>query len=627
MKKTLRFKACIFMAFAVSGQLFYAQNFTWKKGVNTVNQNGSYGTMGVAATSNAPGGRYGAGAWKDLSGNFWMFGGEGKDLLTTNIGYLCDLWKYEPATNNWTWMKGDDFIAQISNYGTLGVPSATNKPGGRISPACWRDASGDLWMFGGHGYDNTPGQAYLNDLWKYSMSTNQWTWMGGSNSGWQSGSYGTQGVPSATNIPSARAGAVTWVDALGDFWLFGGKGMSTNTVNVGYLNDLWKYNPTTGQWTWVSGSNQLDQNGSYGTLGTSAPSNIPGGRMYSSGWMDNIGNIWLFGGEGMDASSTNANYLNDLWKYNVPLNEWTWVHGSNTADQLGKYGIQGVASATNAPGGRYAAISWTDGSNNMFLFSGEGFPGTGTTTGNLNDLWKYDISSNQWMWVRGASINNQFGSYGSQGFPSITNIPGARYSSVSWIDSSDNLWLFGGDGKASTGPDGFLADLWKYTNCFVGVITPSIVSADSSLCLGEATSLTASGANNYLWSEGSITTPTLVITPTVTTTYTVTSSNSNGCLFTATFTEFVDACLGIKSEMKDEFLKIYPNPSKNEFFIKKSGSQTNQLLIYNTAGVIVLERSLNNENERIEHQLPRGLYFYSLIDGNKVVTTGKLAVD
>jgi len=30
-------------------------------------------------------------------------------------------------------------------------------------------------------------------------------------------------------------------------------------------------------------------------------------------------------------------YINDLWKYNISSNMWTWIHGSNTANQAGEF--------------------------------------------------------------------------------------------------------------------------------------------------------------------------------------------------------------------------------------------------------------------------------------------------
>jgi len=43
---------------------------------------------------------------------------------------------------------------------------------------------------------------------------------------------------------------VTWMDANGSVWLFGGQGYDS-TGNQGELNDLWEYSPSSGKWTWV----------------------------------------------------------------------------------------------------------------------------------------------------------------------------------------------------------------------------------------------------------------------------------------------------------------------------------------------------------------------------------------
>ena len=51
---------------------------------------------------------------------------------------------------------------------------------------------------------------------------------------------------------------------------------TTQRGHTGYLNDLWKY--SAGEWTWMSGSNVVNQEGTYGTQGTAAAGNIPGAR-------------------------------------------------------------------------------------------------------------------------------------------------------------------------------------------------------------------------------------------------------------------------------------------------------------------------------------------------------------
>jgi hypothetical protein len=40
------------------------------------------------------------------------------------------------------------------------------------------------------------------------------------------------------------------------------------------------------------------QPGVYGTLGTPAAGNVPGGREGAASWIDESGNFWLFGGCG-----------------------------------------------------------------------------------------------------------------------------------------------------------------------------------------------------------------------------------------------------------------------------------------------------------------------------------------
>jgi N-acetylneuraminic acid mutarotase len=144
----------------------------------------------------------------------------------------------------------------------------------------------------------------------------------------QPGVYGTQGQPSAANIPGGRLGAVSWTDKEGNFWLFGGGGLDS-AETFGFLNDLWEFDPSTKEWTWVSGSNTIaafngGQPGIYGQQGTPAATNIPGGRSGALGWTDTNGNLWLFGGAGFDAADRNGN-LNDLWEFSRSTREWTWV--------------------------------------------------------------------------------------------------------------------------------------------------------------------------------------------------------------------------------------------------------------------------------------------------------------
>src|SRR6202049_3257913 len=83
------------------------------------------------------------------------------------------------------------------------------------------------------------------------------------------------------------------------------------------------------------------------TQGTGSGTTAPGGRQAAVLWADTSGNIWLFGGFGIDSAGTgNAGpppagaILNDLWEYNITTKQWTWVSGNNLANQTGKHGAE-----------------------------------------------------------------------------------------------------------------------------------------------------------------------------------------------------------------------------------------------------------------------------------------------
>jgi N-acetylneuraminic acid mutarotase len=423
--------------------------WAWVKGATTVNVNGVYGNLGVPSMSNTPGARQLPVTWIDTSGSLWLFGGYATDNVGKTYMLMNDLWKY--SAGQWTWIGGSNLGAQKGTYGSLGVPSADNIPGARYEAVSWTDAAGDVWLFGGTGYDSVGNVGYLNDLWKYSGS--EWTWMSGSNLMGQQGTYGIQGVPTSNNVPGARIEAVSWSDSAGNLWLFGGFGPDSTGAN-GTLNDLWKYSDS--QWTWVAGSNLRNQIGLYGSLGVPDPSNAPGARYSAVSWTDLAGNFWIFGGTG-DGSAGQSGFLNDLWKYSN--GQWTWMSGSTLAYQAGVYGTQGAAGASNTPGSRQNAVSWTDSSGNLWVFGGNGVDSTGAT-GLLNDFWKY--SNGEWSWISGPKVINQNGVYGIQGMLAPGNIPGARLVASGWVDANGNFWLFGGNGFPAAGTEGNMNDLWMY---------------------------------------------------------------------------------------------------------------------------------------------------------------------
>jgi len=396
----------------------------------------------VADTSGAPGagpgGRWGGVTWTDAAGNLWLFGGQG---ITTNsgfgaqIGLLNDEWMWTAGsldasikginysgsntyTGTWTAVKNAAVVNQPGTYGTLGTSSG-GYPGGRWGAGFAADNAGNVWMFGGQGYDSAHNLGLLNDLWKYNIAAQTWTWMGPTNSnvGQNNGVYGTLGTPGAANAagPGGRQTPVVWADNKGSIWVFGGLGLdSAGTRNPGslnglgggtvtaegaLLNDLWQFDIATGTWTWVSGGGATglaNQNGTYGSQLTAAAGNVPGSRWSGAGWSDSNGNIWIFGGWGYGSTlGQGTGFLNDVWEFHPATGEWVWWKGSSNVNQNGNYPTQftppyNVPYTNSTPGGRRGMAFWQqDNFEFVWVFGGQGFDSTSNTNNYLNDFWTY----------------------------------------------------------------------------------------------------------------------------------------------------------------------------------------------------------------------------------------------
>lgn len=188
----------------------------------------AYGTLGVADSTNDPGGRWACPGWKDMYGNLWIFGGKiGMDLKN-------DMWKYDPLINQWTWMAGPDTLNLFGLYQQQCTFSQANWPSARFEcRASVTDSIGNFWMFGG--FSN--GQK--NDLWVFNPNLLQWNWLSGSATGNLSGNWGVKGVASATNSPASRCSGSAWWGNDNKFYTFGGP---NSTFILGFA-DMWVYEP------------------------------------------------------------------------------------------------------------------------------------------------------------------------------------------------------------------------------------------------------------------------------------------------------------------------------------------------------------------------------------------------
>jgi len=535
--------------------------WAWMGGTKTP-QLAIYGTLGTPALGNMPSNRDSATTWTDSSGNLWLFGGNGFDS-TGKSAYLNDLWKYNPLTNEWAWMSGDN-TGGAGVPGTLGTPAAGNVPAGRQGAVGWTDAKGNFWLFGGFTFS----QEYFNDLWEFNPSTNQWAWMGGSTTQVsQPGVYGTLGTPAAGNIPGSREYSTSWSDSNGNFWLFGGSGFDS-AGSFGELNDLWKFNPSTSEWTWMGGSNVVGASGVYGAEGTPTAANIPGARYTSSGWTDSKGNFWLFGGLGVD-SAGKAGLLDDLWEFNPSTNQWTWMGGNSTypsscttalTEKCGRSGIYGTLqtpAAANFPGARQGGASWIDGKGNLWLFGGDGIDSAGKW-GYLDDFWEFNLTTSQWAWMSGNSTVicastycGQPGVYGTYQTPAFGNTPGGRAYAGTWTDGKGNLWLFGGVGVNLVSEWGDFEDLWEFqpgSSSLRATAAPVFSPASGTYTTEQFVTLSDStpGATIYYAINGintgaPYTAPILVTSSVTIEAYAVASGFANSSLATATYTMNIPA--------------------------------------------------------------------------------------
>jgi hypothetical protein len=519
-------------------------DWTWRSGPNSAGNNGAAALPPSNPDKNTPGGRDYAAAWTDTSGRHWLFGGYGEELAGKHPpdlpGLLNDLWVFNEVTGGWipanapiTTVDAAGFVVSYPTPTVCGLCSSSGDltafesvnlagvtggapgsgPGGRWGSVTWSDSAGNLWLFGGQGITTVTaggaGVGLLNDVWEWTPGAvdvsqpaskyggsyiEQGSWAGIKNVGTANnpGTYGNLGVSSG-GFPGGRWGAGFATDAAGNVWMFGGQGFDS-TGSLTLLNDLWKYNIVGQTWTWMgpTNSNVGQNNGVYGTQGTALAANAPGpgGRQTPVIWADNLGNIWLFGGLGLDSVGTRnpgslnglgngtvtaeGALLNDLWEFNIASGQWTWVSGGGAtglANLNGVYGTQLTGAAGNFPGSRWSGAGWSDSSGNLWLFGGWGYASTlAQSTGFLNDVWEYVPALGQWVWWKGSNNVNQNGSYktpndpNNYNIPYTNNTPGGRRGMAFWPqDNLEYVWVFGGQGFDSTSTtNGYLNDFWTY---------------------------------------------------------------------------------------------------------------------------------------------------------------------
>lgn len=248
-----------------------------------------------------------------------------------------------------------------------------------------------------------------------TQTPGEWTWMAGSNNN-QTTIPGIKGVPSPSNTPGLTYESANWTDLDGNFWWYS---------SYGYGNNLWKYDVSIGQWAWMNGLGlgSLSNDPVFGTQGIFADSINPGFVALGkhAEWVDSNGDLWFF--------NISDGYIGSMWKYNISLNQWAWMHGNIPYN----IGVQGISDPLNNPFLKESPVSWVSADGKFWLWEGL-----------KSRLFRYDPIINEWTWMHGnpstTLILDTIGVYSSENQPESTE----WYQF--WKSNDGTFYLFGGIG-------------------------------------------------------------------------------------------------------------------------------------------------------------------------------------
>lgn len=148
------------------------------------------------------------------------------------------------------------------------------------------------------------------------------------------------------------------------------------------------------------------------------------------------------------------------------------------------------------------------------------------------------VNSNPTVTVNSATIcSGQTATLNALGATSYTWNPGGLTgSSVNLTPGSTQVYTITGSSPANCNG--------LNTATVTVISTPTIIATSATVCSGQTATLTASGATNYTWTPGAITSATLTATPATTTNYTVIGANGT-CASQATATITIGSAVSI----------------------------------------------------------------------------------
>lgn len=136
------------------------------------------------------------------------------------------------------------------------------------------------------------------------------------------------------------------------------------------------------------------------------------------------------------------------------------------------------------------------------------------------------------------------------------------------------------------------------------------IEGNTTITQGESTTLTASGADSYVWSTGE-TTATITVSPEETTKYSVVGT-TNGCEAESEIT--VNVTVGV-SENDALNAKIYPNPTQGELNVRCAGMR--EITVFMPNGQTIEKINVNDDNYTLNmNDYKSGVYYLRITTEN-----------
>lgn len=277
-------------------------------------------------------------------------------------------------------------------------------PGGRAETSSWCDVHGNLWMFGGTGYDDLPSEdpRLLNDLWLFNCTDQSWKMV----------EQETRGANEAhllgrdhKKIPKRRRQAASCGVTGLIFVIFGGMDGEGNA-----LSDTWLFDIVVSKWLPIYSSHH-DQN-------VSVPIR-PTARYDMASWcLDD--QLVICGGHGQDS------ILDDMWSFSFRSLAWSRVKQFSLAK------VVSSDQETLFPSPVVGSSTWTGFNKILLLFSYD-------CGNNSSTVWEFSLETGNWKMI---SLTSRPGCH-NEGWDGEGHL-NARQHSAAWATPANDIFIFGG---------------------------------------------------------------------------------------------------------------------------------------------------------------------------------------